>query len=77
MNSILIQALQIYSYILLARILMSWVPQLRNNQIGQILYQLTEPVMAPFRKILPPMGGMDFSPILLFMGINYLIRLLA
>ncbi|MCB1709602.1 MAG: YggT family protein, partial [Halioglobus sp.] len=32
--------------------------------------QITEPVMAPFRKALPPMGGMDFSPILVFILIN-------
>ena len=35
-----------------------------------LLYQITEPVMAPFRKILPPMGGLDFSPILVFILIN-------
>jgi YggT family protein len=35
-----------------------------------LLHQVTEPVMAPFRKALPPMGGMDFSPILVFILIN-------
>ena len=38
----------------------------------QILYQITEPVMAPFRKLLPTMGGLDLSPILVFLCINVL-----
>jgi len=37
-----------------------------------LLHQITEPVMAPFRKVLPAMGGLDFSPILLFILINVL-----
>jgi YggT family protein len=39
----------------------------------RLIWQLTEPVMAPIRKIVPPMGGLDFSPIFIFIGIQ-LIR---
>jgi YggT family protein len=60
----------IYFFALLAMIILSWVAPGGNNPALHLLYQITEPVMAPFRKILPPMGGLDFSPILVFVLIN-------
>jgi YggT family protein len=60
----------IYFFALLAMIILSWVAAGSNNPAIHLLYQITEPVMAPFRKMLPPMGGMDFSPILVFILIN-------
>lgn len=60
----------IYFFALLAMIILSWVSPGGNNPALYLLYQITEPVMAPFRKILPPMGGLDFSPILVFIFIN-------
>jgi YggT family protein len=60
----------IYFFALLAMIILSWIAQGNNNPAIYLLHQITEPVMAPFRKALPPMGGMDFSPILVFILIN-------
>ena len=60
----------IYFFALLAMIILSWVAPGSNHPAIHLLYQITEPVMAPFRKALPPMGGMDFSPILVFILIN-------
>lgn len=60
----------IYFFALLAMIILSWVAPGSNNPAVYLLFQITEPVMAPFRKALPPMGGMDFSPILVFILIN-------
>ena len=60
----------IYFFALLAMIILSWVAPGSKNPAIYLLFQITEPVMAPFRKALPPMGGMDFSPILLFILIN-------
>ena len=51
-------------------IILSWVAQGSRHPAIHLLYQITEPVMAPFRKLLPPMGGLDFSPILVFVLIN-------
>ncbi|MFV0478190.1 MAG: YggT family protein [Parahaliea sp.] len=64
--------LNIYFFALLAVIILSWIAQGSNNPVIYLLYQLTEPVMAPFRRILPPIGGLDLSPILVFMVINVL-----
>lgn len=60
----------IYFFALLAMIILSWIAPGSNNPAIYLLFQITEPVMAPFRKALPPMGGMDFSPILVFILIN-------
>ncbi len=60
----------IYFFALLAMIILSWVAPGSNNPAIYLLHQITEPVMAPLRKLLPPMGGLDFSPILVFVLIN-------
>jgi len=60
----------IYFFALLAMIILSWVAPGSNHPAIYLLFQITEPVMAPVRKALPPMGGMDFSPILVFILIN-------
>ncbi|MGA9466988.1 MAG: YggT family protein [Exiguobacterium marinum] len=56
--------LGIYSWILIGYILLSWFPNARESKFGQILSALCEPFLAPFRRIIPPIGGMlDISPI--------------
>ena len=62
--------INIYFFALLAMIILSWVAPGGNNPAIYLLYQITEPIMAPLRKVLPPMGGLDFSPILVFVLIN-------
>jgi len=42
----------------------------------RLIWQLTEPVMAPVRKVVPPMGGLDFSPIFIFIGIQLIQNVL-
>lgn len=60
----------IYFFALLAMIILSWVAAGSRHPAIYLLHQITEPVMAPFRKVLPNMGGLDFSPILVFILIN-------
>ena len=61
---------KIYFFALLAMIILSWIAPGTSNPAAYLLYQITEPVMAPFRRVLPSMGGLDFSPILVFILIN-------
>ena len=68
----LIRLLDIYSIILLIRVLMSWVNPSPFNPIVQIIYRLTEPVLAPVRRILPAFGPIDLSPIVVFAAIWFL-----
>ncbi|GIP51758.1 MULTISPECIES: YggT family protein [Paenibacillus] len=54
----------IYFYMILIYILMSWVPNARESFIGDLLGKLVEPYLSPFRRFIPPLMGMiDFSPI--------------
>ena len=56
----------IYGFLLVLYILSSWIPQLGQSMVGQILAQLSEPYLRLFRGIIPLLGGVDFSPILAF-----------
>ena len=64
--------LNLYFFAIIGNIIMSWVAQGGAHPAAHLLYQITEPVMAPFRKILPPMGGLDLSPIFVFLCIKVL-----
>jgi len=66
---------RLYSYLILARIFLSWIPVDHYNPIVQFIYKITEPVLAPFRIILP-LGsmGFDLSPIIVFFLLNLLQR---
>lgn len=74
--------INIYYFAIIASIIMSFVMLFSGNMnphpILQLVWQLTEPVMAPVRKIIPPMGGLDFSPIFIFIAIgliqNFLVQ---
>lgn len=63
----------LFSIFILA--LLSWVNPGQYNPINNLLSQITEPVLRPARKILPPMSGMDLSPLLAMVGL-WLIKLL-
>lgn len=62
----------LYFFAILAMIIISWVAPGSRHPVIYLLYQITEPVMAPVRSLLPNLGGLDFSPILLFILINIL-----
>ena len=67
--------LSIYSILLLIRILLSWFPNIDwFSQPFATLSQLTDPYLNLFRSIIPPLGGMDFSPILAFLVLNLVSR---
>ncbi|MFK7829989.1 MAG: YggT family protein [Congregibacter sp.] len=61
---------QIYFFALLGTIILSWVAPGSSNPAALLMYQITEPLMAPFRRMLPSMGGLDLSPILVFVLIK-------
>ena len=60
----------LYFFILIAMIIISWVAPGSRHPAIELIWQVSEPVMAPVRSLLPNMGGIDFSPILLFIIIN-------
>jgi YggT family protein len=78
--ALLIQILEIYNWILIAAVIVSWltafnVINVHNNFVRsllRVLLALTEPVLAPIRRMLPSMGGLDLSPIVVFVLIWFL-----
>ena len=74
---ILASVLQLYSFVLLARILLSWVPNLDPyHPAVQFLRQITDPVLEPARKLIPPIGMIDISPLVVLIAISMIERVL-
>ena len=65
------QGVNLLFWMILVRAIMSWVSSGHQNPIMAVIYQLTEPLMAPIRRILPPMGGLDLSPLFLLLGLQF------
>lgn len=63
--NIILHLMRIYSYILLIYIFMSWF-NLRDTDIGRLFARVSEPYLDPFRRIIPPIGMIDISPIVAF-----------
>ena len=62
--------LDIYFFALIAMVIASWIAPYSNHPAISLVTQLTEPICKPARKLLPPMGGLDFSIILIFVAIT-------
>jgi YggT family protein len=74
----LVNALSLFKWLLIAKILLSWFPAIDwYAKPWCFLNDITEPVMTPFRKLIPPLGGFDLSPLVLFMVLDLVIGLLA
>ncbi|WP_010530463.1 YggT family protein [Lentibacillus jeotgali] len=61
--SFLYLALELYSFALIIYIFMSWFPGARESSFGVFLAKICEPYLEPFRRIIPPLGMIDLSPI--------------
>jgi len=72
----LIMLLDLYSLVLLASIVLSWVQLPDDNPFVRIVRQLTEPVLERVRRILPTAGGFDFSALIVIVALNLLKALL-
>jgi YggT family protein len=74
---ILIQSLVVTAWlVLLIRVLMSWIDPQFQKPISQFVYSLTEPVLAPLRNVLPKAGMFDLSPLVLLLGLGFVMRVL-
>ncbi|WP_320667749.1 YggT family protein [Prochlorococcus sp. MIT 1307] len=75
---VLTQTLEIYSLILILRVLLSWFPNLDwSNPVLSSISSITDPYLNAFRGIIPAIGGLDLSPILAFVVLNLMQQLLG
>lgn len=78
MGNFLVFLIQLYSFVLLGRVLLTWLPNVDyRNPIVRGIIDLTEPVLRPIRQALPPTGGVDFSPLVVFLILSVITRFLA
>ncbi len=73
---LLVQLLDLYSLVVLGAVVISWIQLPPSNPIATFLHAMTEPLLAPIRRVLPDMGGLDFSPLVLLFGLRILRGLL-
>lgn len=62
--------------LILARVLLSWIPMARENRLVQFIYEVTEPILAPIRRLLPSLGGLDLSPFIALLLVEIAQRVL-
>ena len=82
---ILIQIINLYLYLVIASAILSWliafnVVNTRNQfvaAVAEFLYRITEPALAPIRRFMPNLGGLDISPIILILLILFIQRVIA
>lgn len=76
MGNPLILVLRVIFFVFLARALISWFPIGHDSPfrpVVDVLYRVTEPVLAPIRRVLPPLGGFDLSIIVVMVAINFVL----
>jgi YggT family protein len=74
LDNIILSIEKVYYYLLVANILMSWVPGIRDSQVGYWIRLVTEPYLSIFRRFIPPIGGtLDISPIAAFLVYNFAV----
>ena len=66
--------LKVFFFALIVSVILSWVAPHSYNPAAQLVNQLCEPLLAPFRRLLPNLGGLDISPIFAFIAINLIDR---
>jgi YggT family protein len=69
----LIYALYALIIVILVRVVFSWVSPYPNNSVYRFVFRVTEPILGPVRRRLPPMSGMDLSPLVVTLLAYFLI----
>ena len=80
MRTLLLALLQIYLFVLIARALLSWFPLRPGTALATVqggLVTVTEPVLAPVRRVIPRAGMFDLSFLVVFFGISILRQVIA
>jgi YggT family protein len=73
-----VQSLVLVLWILvLGRVILSWVDPMGRNALSQYVFGITEPMLAPIRRLLPRTGMFDFSPLILMLVLGALLRVVT
>lgn len=67
----------VLTFAIIARAILSWFPDMQNSSLGRLLYNFTEPILSPFRQVIPTVGSFDISPIVAILVIQVIGSVLA
>lgn len=76
-QKLLMSLLWTYFFLIIIAVLLSWLGRGARHPVVPLVYQLTAPVLAPLQRVLPPIGGVDLSPLLALIVIRFLLLLLG
>lgn len=76
-QTVVVIILHLCSLLLLGRVLVSWIDPDAFHPVSRVLVRLTEPVLAPIRRLLPRNSPVDFSPLIVFVLLTLLARIIA
>lgn len=76
LTELISSVINVFTYSIFATVILSWVAPTSYNPGIALLYQITEPVLKPCRRMIPPMGGFDLSPMVALLGLQVLKMLL-
>ncbi|MGH2416926.1 MAG: YggT family protein [Candidatus Limnocylindria bacterium] len=81
MSAVLINFLQLLAFVLwillIARVVLSWTNPAGGGGLTAFVYQVTEPILAPIRRLLPPTAGVDWSPLIAMLILGVILRLVG
>ncbi len=76
-KKLLVTLLMTYFVLIIARVVVSWIANQSRHPLIPLIYQLTEPVLRPINKLVPPIGGIDLSPLFALIALRFLLLLLG
>ena len=78
MSSVLVNFIQLLAFVLwfllIARVVLSWTNPMGGGGLVAFVYQATEPILAPIRRLLPSTGGIDWSPLVAMLILGAIVR---
>jgi YggT family protein len=77
LKKLLFTLLMTYFVLIIARVIVSWIANQSRHPLIPLIYQLTEPVLRPFSKLVPPIGSVDLSPLFALITLRFLLLLLG
>ncbi|AGL02941.1 YggT family protein [Desulfoscipio gibsoniae] len=75
-TTIIYYAIEVYTWLIFIRIILSWIRVNPYQPVVRFIYETTEPFLGFFRRLIPPMGMIDFSPIVAFIALQLLATIL-
>ena len=76
-TKLLMMLLWTYFFLIIIMVILSWVGRSWRHPVVPLVYQLTEPVLRPIRRVIPAIGGIDLSPLFALIAIRFLLLLLG